>query len=112
MHKKTDSKMTEDKNPPTYVFEPESKTGYQQPSQEDMGFAVTAETGAFSLPEADRLALAIQGQAVMVISTLEQTPDGSSRIVLLPEENWVVKSVLMNGLDSSMEIELILAPRI
>ncbi len=105
--------MAQNKKSPAYVFkdQPEGDPDYRQPPPEALGFAAT-DTGGFTLPEADRLQLAIQGQAVMVISTLEQTPDGSSRIVLSPLENWVVKSVLMNGLDSSMEIELILAPRI
>jgi hypothetical protein len=70
------------------------------------------DTGGFSLPEAEQLTWAIKGQAVMVTSIPEQREDGSYRIVLLPDKNWVVKSVLMNGLDSSTEIELILAPRI
>ncbi len=68
--------------------------------------------GRITLPGDERLTWAIQGQAVMATSIPEQKQDGSYRIVLSPAENWVVKSVLMNGLDSSMEIELILAPRI
>ncbi len=70
------------------------------------------DMGGFRLLEAEQLALAIQGQAVMDISTPELLQDGSYRIVLLPDRNWVVQSVLMSGLDSSTEIVLILTPRI
>ena len=98
---------------PPYHFEdqPESKPDYKLPEQDDLGFFIYVERGAI-LPEDGRLALAIQGQAVMVISTHEQLRDGRYRIVLSPNENWVVRSILMSGLDSSTEIELILAPRI
>ncbi len=92
-----------------FVDQPESKKDYKPPSQEDIGFA---DTGGFALPEVERLAWAIQGQAVMVTSIPEPRPDGSYRIVLSPDENWDVQSVLMSGLDSSTEIELILVPRI
>ncbi len=70
------------------------------------------DTGGFKLPGDERLTWAIQGQAVMVTNIPEQRQDGSYRIVLSSSENWVLKSVLMSGLDSSTEIELILAPRI
>ncbi len=77
----------------------------------DTGYYIDAKRGAI-LPEADHLEWAIQGQAVMATSIPEQLQDGSYRIVLSSSENWVLKSVLMSGLDSSTEIELILAPRI
>ncbi len=106
--------MAEDKNPPAYVFvdQPESKPGYEPPSQEDLGFAKPGDTGGFTLPGDERLTWAIQGQAVMVTSIPEPRSDGSYRIVLSSSENWVLKSVLMSGLDLATEIELILAPRI
>ncbi len=100
---------------PPYVYEdqPESKPGYKPPSQEDLGLRYKDKpTGVFTSHEDDRLQLAIQGQAVMDISTPAPLRDGSYRIVLSSKENWVLKSALMSGLDSSMEIALILAPRI
>lgn len=97
-----------DKPPYVFVDQPESKP---HSAADDLGFVAT-ETGGFTLPGDEQLMLAIEGRAVMVTNTPELRQDGSCHIVLSPNENWVVKSVLMNGLDSSMEIELILAPRI
>jgi hypothetical protein len=100
---------------PPYVFEdqPESKPDYKPPKFEALGFTKDSDTGGFfTSPGEEHLQLAIQGQAVMDISTLEPLRDGSYRIVLSSKENWGLKSVLMSGLDSSMEIELILVPTI
>ena len=114
--------MAEDKDEPSafkFVDQPESKPGYKPPSQEDLGFFIGPDTGAFmtgegaiTLPGDEHLTWAIKGQAVMVTNIPEQREDGSYRIVLSSSENWVLKSVLMNGLDSLTEIEIILAPRI
>ena len=75
-------------------------------------YVVAEDQEKTSLPEADNLQLAIQGRALMAISTPAPLRDGSYRIVLSPNENWVVKSMMASGLDSSTEIVLILAPRI
>ncbi len=69
------------------------------------------DIGVFT-SEDEQLQLAIQGRALMAISTPAPLRDGSYRIALSPNESWVVKSVLMSGLDSSTEIVLILTPRI
>ena len=100
---------------PPFVFkdQPEADPDYKPPKFEDLGFSKDSDTGGFfTSPEEERLTWAIQGQAVMATSIPEPLRDGSYRIVLSSSENWVLKSALMSGLDSSMEIELILAPRI
>ncbi len=104
---------------PPYHFEdqPESRPDYKPPTQEDLEFVVDAGdrysiSRGVTLPEEERLTWAIQGQAVMVTSIPEPRRDGSYRIVLSSSENWVLKSVLMSGLDSLTEIEVILAPKI
>ena len=100
-----------DEQPPyKFVDQPESKPGYKPPSAGDLGFT-KGDTGAFT-SEDEQLQLAIQGRALMAISTPAPLRDGSYRIALSPNESWVVKSVLMSGLDSSTEIVLILTPRI
>ena len=106
------SKKGPDKKLPSYRFidQPESKPDYKPPSQEDMGFAKPGDIGVFTLPGAERLTWAIEGQAVMATNIPEQREDGSYRIVLSPSENWDIQSVLASGLDSSTEIELILVP--
>ncbi len=87
------------------------KVGDMHKKTDSAGYFIDAERGV-TLPEADHLELAIPGPLPMAIIIHEPNKDGSSRIVLSPDENWVVKSVLMSGLDSSTEIELILVPRI
>jgi len=106
--------MNADKSAFVFKDQPEADPDYKPPSQEDMGFTFKGDgdTGRFTLPGDEQLTWAIQGQAVMVTNIPEQREDGSYRIVLSSSENWVLKSVLMSGLDSSMEIELTLAPRI
>ncbi len=78
-----------------------------------VGFTDKPDTGGgFKSREAEQLVWEIEGSHAMVTNTPAPLRDGSYRIVLSPSKNWVVRSILMSGLDSSTEIVLILAPRI
>ena len=95
-----------------YQFKDQPEADHKPPTPEDIGFARVGDRRRFKLPEANKHMLAIQGQVPMDITIQEPLQDGSYRIVLSPNKSWVVQSMMMSGLDSSTEIELILAPKI